>query len=160
MANGADDPYVVLGVARSATQAEIKAAYQALVGKYHPDLHQQNPLADLASERMAEINLAYELLSDPVQRAAYEAGFRTWPGSRGTRAQAAAGGARRTGLTILTIAALPLIFWVAMLLVRTLRLLLVRLFGEAVGIGGGRVAALVVIAGIVVLVLAWRKRRR
>jgi len=44
--------------------------------------------------------------------------------------------------------------------VRALRLLLVRLFGEAVGIGGGRVAALVVIAGIVVLVLAWRKRRR
>ena len=59
MANGADDPYVVLGVARSATQAEIKAAYQALVGKYHPDLHPQNPLADLASERMAEIHLAY-----------------------------------------------------------------------------------------------------
>ena len=46
MAGAAHDPYAVLGVARSATQADIKAAYQTLVGKYHPDLHQQNPLED------------------------------------------------------------------------------------------------------------------
>jgi curved DNA-binding protein CbpA len=164
MAGAADDPYAVLGVARSAAQAEIKAAYQTLVGKYHPDLHQQNPLEDLAKERMVEINGAYELLSDPARRAAYDAGFRSWTPGRGARqrhAQAAAEGGtvKRAGLTILTIAALPLIFWTAILLVRLLRLLFVRLFGAAGAMGGGRVAAAVVIAGIVVLVVVWRKRR-
>ena len=162
MADGADDPYAVLGVARSATQAEIKAAYQTLVGKYHPDLHQQNPLADLAGERMAEINLAYELLGGP--RATRRCTMRVFG-----RGRAAAPGPRRPPplsgrpsvrySQSLAIAALPIIFWVAMLLVRGLRLVLVRLFGEAVAIGGGRLAALVVLAGIVVLVLALRKRR-
>jgi len=164
MAGAADDPYAVLGVARSATQADIKAAYQTLVGKYHPDLHQQNPLEDLAKEGMVEINAAYELLSDPARRAAYDAGFRSWTRGRGARerrAQAAAEGwtVNRVGLTILTIAALPLIFGAAMLLVRLLRLLFVRLFGAAGAIGGGRVAAAVVIGGVVVLVVAWRRRR-
>ena len=64
----------MLGVARSASQDEIQAAYQTLVGKYHPDLHQGNPLEDLANERLAEINQAYEMLSDPARRAAYDAG--------------------------------------------------------------------------------------
>lgn len=164
MAGAADDPYAVLGVARSAAQAEIKAAYQTLVAKYHPDLHQQNPLEDLAKERMVEINAAYELLSDPARRAAYDAGFPAWTRGRGARerrAQAAAEGwtVKRTRLTILTIAALPLTFWAAMLLVRLLRLLFVRLFGATGGIGGGRVAAAVAIAGVVVLVVVWRKRR-
>ena len=53
-----DDPYAVLGVGPSATQAEIKAAYQTMVGKYHPDLHQRNPLEDLAQQRMVEMNVA------------------------------------------------------------------------------------------------------
>jgi curved DNA-binding protein CbpA len=164
MAGGADDPYAVLGVARAATQAEIKAAYQALVGKYHPDLHQDNPLKDLANERLAELNAAYELLSDPAGRAAYDAGFRAWTRGRGQpdrRAPAAAESLRvkRVGLTILTIAALPLIFWVAMMLVRGLRLLLGRLFGAAGAGGGGRVAAAVVIASVVVLVVVWRRKR-
>ena len=164
MAGTADDPYTVLGVARSATQPEIKAAYQTLVGKYHPDLHQQNPLEDLAKERMVEINGAYELLSDPAKRAAYDAGFQAWTRGRGARegrAQAAAGGwtARRIALTIFTIAMLPVIFRVAMLLVRGLRLLLARLFGAAGAIGGGRVAALIVIVSAVVLVIAWRRKR-
>jgi DnaJ domain len=165
MAGAADDPYAVLGVARSAAQVEIKAAYQTLVGKYHPDLHQQNPLEDLAKERMVEINAAYELLSDPARRAAYDAGFRSWTRGRGARerrAQAAAEGwtVQRVGLTVLTIAALPLIFWAAMLVVRLLRLALVRLFGAAGAVGGGRIAAAVVIAAVVVLVIVWRKRRR
>ena len=165
MAGAADDPYAVLGVARSATQADIKAAYQTLVGQYHPDLHQQNPLEDLAKARMVEINAAYELLSDPTRRAAYDAGFRAWTRGRGARERRAQASGRRVdassalGLTILTIAALPLIFWVAMLVVRLLRLLLVRLFGAAGAIGGGRVAAAMVIAGVVVLVIAWRKHR-
>ena len=68
------DPYSVLGVARTASDAEIRAAYHALVAKYHPDRHQGNPLEDLASEKLVAINRAYEILSDPVRRAAYDSG--------------------------------------------------------------------------------------
>ena len=62
------DPYAVLGVARTATPAEIRAAYHALVAQYHPDRHQGNPLAALASEKLVELNVAYEALSDPARR--------------------------------------------------------------------------------------------
>jgi hypothetical protein len=68
------DPYFVLGVARTATDAEIRAAYLALVAKYHPDRHQGNPLEELASAKMAEINRAHEILSNPARRAAYDGG--------------------------------------------------------------------------------------
>ena len=164
MVGDADDPYAALGVARSATQAEIKAAYQTLIRKYHPDLHQQNPLADLAQQRLVHINAAYELLSDPMKRATYDAGFRAWTRGRGARerrAQAAAGGWRigRVGWVIPAILAIPIAFRVTVMLVRLLRLLFVRLLGAGGAIGGGRVAAVVVIACVVVLVVAWRRRR-
>jgi hypothetical protein len=68
------DPYFVLGVARTATDAEIRAAYLALVAKYHPDRHQGNPLEELAGAKMVEINRAHEILSDPARRAAYDSG--------------------------------------------------------------------------------------
>jgi hypothetical protein len=77
------DPYFVLGVARTATDAEIRAAYLALVAKYHPDRHQGNPLEELAGERMAEINRAYEILSDPGRRTVYDSGGGTGPGPAG-----------------------------------------------------------------------------
>jgi len=64
----ARDPYEVLGVPRTATAAEIRAAYHALVAQYHPDRHQGNPLAALASEKMVELNRAYEALSEPSRR--------------------------------------------------------------------------------------------
>ena len=54
------DPYEVLGVAENADDAEIKKAYRELARKYHPDNYQNNPLADLAEEKMKEINAAYE----------------------------------------------------------------------------------------------------
>jgi curved DNA-binding protein CbpA len=47
------DPYSVLGVARTASDSEIRAAYHALVAKYHPDRYQGNPLEDLANEKLA-----------------------------------------------------------------------------------------------------------
>ena len=56
------DPYEVLGVPQGASEEEIKAAYRELVKKYHPDKYQNNPLADLAEEKLREVNEAYEYL--------------------------------------------------------------------------------------------------
>lgn len=56
------DPYEVLGVRQGASEEEIKAAYKELVKKYHPDKYQNNPLADLAEEKLQEVNEAYDML--------------------------------------------------------------------------------------------------
>ena len=53
------DPYEVLGVPHGASEDEIKKAYRELARKYHPDNYVNNPLADLAQEKMKEINEAY-----------------------------------------------------------------------------------------------------
>jgi hypothetical protein len=58
------DPYKVLGVSRDAAHDDIKKAYRALARKYHPDNYAGSDLADLAGEKMKEINEAY----DTIQR--------------------------------------------------------------------------------------------
>ncbi len=63
------DPYEVLGVARGATDDELKAAFRKLAARHHPD---RNPDDPGAQERFKEINAAYQLLSDPQKRAAFD----------------------------------------------------------------------------------------
>ena len=56
------NPYEVLGVKQGASQEEIKSAYRKLVKKYHPDQYGDNPLKELAQEKLAEVNKAYDML--------------------------------------------------------------------------------------------------
>jgi molecular chaperone DnaJ len=58
----ANDPYKVLGVDPAATDEEVKKAYRELARKYHPDNYVNTPLSDLASEKMKEVNEAYETI--------------------------------------------------------------------------------------------------
>lgn len=67
------DPYKVLGVARTASADEIKSAYRKLAKQLHPDL---NPGAPDVARRFQEVTDAYELLSDPARRAAHDRGER------------------------------------------------------------------------------------
>ncbi|SFB70484.1 molecular chaperone DnaJ [Nocardioides terrae] len=64
------DPYELLGVDRDADDATIKKAYRKLAREYHPDV---NP-DPVAQERFKEVSHAYEILSDPQKRAAYDRG--------------------------------------------------------------------------------------
>lgn len=61
--------YEVLGVPRTATDKEIRAAYRKLARKHHPDV---NPNDRVAEARFKEINSAFEVLSDPGKRAKYD----------------------------------------------------------------------------------------
>lgn len=54
------NPYEILGVSRNDSDDKIKAAYRELAKKYHPDNYADNPLSDLADEKMKEINEAYD----------------------------------------------------------------------------------------------------
>ncbi len=55
-----NDPYKILGVDPSASDEEVKRAYRDLARKYHPDNYADNPLGDLAEEKMKQINEAYD----------------------------------------------------------------------------------------------------
>lgn len=54
------NPYDVLGISKDATNEEVKNAYRVLARKYHPDNYIDSPLAEMAQERMKEINEAYD----------------------------------------------------------------------------------------------------
>ena len=58
-----NDPYSTLGVSRTASDEEVKKAYRELARKYHPDNYVNNPLADLAQEKMKQINEAYDQIT-------------------------------------------------------------------------------------------------
>ena len=87
------DPYEVLNVPHNASDDEIKKAYRDLARKYHPDNYVDNPLADLAQEKMKDINAAYEEIQRRRNGAssagsyggsagrAYGGGYGPWSGS-------------------------------------------------------------------------------
>lgn len=86
------DPYEVLGVSPTATDDEVKAAYRAQARKYHPDNYTNNPLSDLAQEKMQEINEAYDTIvrmrkgqSGGYQGGSYQNGGYRAPGGGATR---------------------------------------------------------------------------
>ncbi|KKD01579.1 molecular chaperone DnaJ [Photobacterium halotolerans] len=63
------DFYEVLGVGRDAGERDIKKAYKRLAMKYHPD---RNPGDDTAADKFKEVKTAYEILTDPQKKAAYD----------------------------------------------------------------------------------------
>ncbi len=65
-----EDYYKVLGIARTASEVEIKKSYRRLAMKYHPDRNKDNP--EQAEIRFKEVKEAYEVLSDPKKRSAYD----------------------------------------------------------------------------------------
>jgi DnaJ-class molecular chaperone len=67
----AADPYTILGVARGASEADVKKAYRKLAKELHPDTNRDNPQA---SERFAKVTNAYDLLSDKEKRARFDRG--------------------------------------------------------------------------------------
>jgi len=80
------DPYKILGVSPTASDAEIKSAYKELVKKYHPDQYQDNPLADVAEEKMSEINAAYDQIMTSRRGGGYqsaESGYDGYASSQG-----------------------------------------------------------------------------
>jgi molecular chaperone DnaJ len=80
----AEDYYGLLGVAKNASEAELKSAYRKLAMKYHPD---RNPGDKAAEEQFRKINSAYEVLSDAKKRQVYdqygEAAFQGGGGGQG-----------------------------------------------------------------------------
>ena len=82
------DPYSVLGVSPGASDDEVKRAYRELARKYHPDNYQDNPLADLAEEKMKEVNEAYDAITR--QRSGgggYQSGGAAYQSQSGYRTQ-------------------------------------------------------------------------
>jgi curved DNA-binding protein len=86
------DYYSVLGVARDASEAEIKKAFRTLARKYHPDIAKDKGTAE---EKFKEINEAYEVLGDPAKRKRYDELGVNWQNGGATGAPTGWGGGPR-----------------------------------------------------------------
>ena len=65
------DPYQTLGVARDASEGDVKKAFRKLAKQYHPDRNTNDPKA---KDRFAEVNSAYEIVGDTTKRAQFDRG--------------------------------------------------------------------------------------
>src|SRR5713226_4795818 len=86
------DYYSTLGVAKTATEKEIKTAYRKLARKHHPDV---NPGDKSAEAKFKELNEAYEVLGDPEKRKKYDelgSNWRLYEQTGGPRGGGPAGG--------------------------------------------------------------------
>src|SRR2546429_9951320 len=83
------DYYQVLGVARGASEKEIRQAYRRLARQYHPDL---NPNDKAAEARFKEIGEAYEVISDSDKRKKYDRYGHNWQQAEAAEAAAREGG--------------------------------------------------------------------
>ena len=88
------DPYQTLGVAKGATEADIKKAYRKLAKELHPDRNKDNPKA---SERFSQVTSAYDLLSDKDKRARFDRGEIDGDGNPAAPFGFGAGGGRPGG---------------------------------------------------------------
>jgi molecular chaperone DnaJ len=80
-----NNPYEVLGIRQNASEDEIKSAYRELVKKYHPDKYQNNPLSDLAEEKLQEVNEAYDSLMK--NQGTSNSAYRAQAGNSGSNGQ-------------------------------------------------------------------------
>jgi len=62
-----NEAYKILEISENSSEEEIKLAYKKLAKKYHPDFYQNNPLADLAEEKLKEVNEAYKIIKEFVK---------------------------------------------------------------------------------------------
>jgi DnaJ-class molecular chaperone len=95
------DPYEVLGISKSASEAEIKKAFRTLAKKYHPDTHGNDPKA---VKRFQEVSGAYEIVGDKEKRAQFDRGEidaagqpKGFPGGQGFGGFRPRGGGRQGG---------------------------------------------------------------
>ena len=88
-----NDWYKILGTARDADEAQIKAAYRKLAKKYHPDAH---PGDKECEARFREITEAYTILSDPAKRKKYDEEFSSQAGQQKTDGGKSGGMGRET----------------------------------------------------------------
>ena len=90
-----NDPYQILNIPPTVTDEEVKRAYRNLARKYHPDNYHDNPLADLAQEKMKEINEAYDQIQK--QRKAASAASQSYSYGAGGYDEGYGGSAYGTG---------------------------------------------------------------
>jgi curved DNA-binding protein CbpA len=156
------DPYAVLGVPRTASEQEIRAAYRALGARYHPDRHQGNPLEDLASAKMRELNRAYAILSNPARRAAFDAGAGSGPfgAGVGSASRGGLGGNGRSKKLLTWLIALPFLLRMGPPIVRGVVVVLRELFEALAALRGTPFGAAFVLVALLVLGIVLVRQRR